>query len=149
MILLLCPVCAFAQQKPPDVVYLKNGSIIYGSLSPAKDSNYIALQTGNNDVWVIPRSEVVKSGRAKTVFLVQKNGWYNTTSAGLFFGDDKGYQIESVVGYHFLYRYYAGAGVALDDYSFRAVPVFTSLSADLLKRKTTPFVYVNTGIVHP
>lgn len=148
MILLLWPVCAFAQQKPADVVYLKNGSMIYGSLSPAKDSNHLMLRTGDHDLWVFPRSEVLASGRAKTVFPVKKSGWYNSTSVGLFFGDDKGYQLETVIGYHFLYRYYAGVGAAIDDYAYRAVPVFASFKADLLLRKTTPFVYVNTGMAH-
>lgn len=149
MILLLWPVCAFAQHKQTDVVYLKNGSIIYGSLSPAKDSNHIALETEDNGVWVFPRSAVIKSGRGKTVFPQKKKGFYNTTSAGLFFGDNKGYEIESIIGYHFGYRYYAGGGAAIDDYTFRAIPVFASFCADLFLKKTTPFLYANTGFANP
>lgn len=150
MIVLLWPVCALAQVRgTTDVVYLKNGSIVHGSLFPAKDSNHIALRTGNNDVWVFPRSEIMKTGREKTVLPITKQGWYNTTNVGLFFGDDKGYQLQTIVGYRFFSRYYAGLGVALDDYKFRAVPVFANLQVDILLKKVTPFVYADIGIANP
>lgn len=150
MILLLWPVCTPAQVRgTTDVVYLVNGSIIHGSLFPAKDSNHIALRTENNDVWVFSRSEVMKTDREKTVFPVGKHGWYNTTNLGMFFGDDKGYQLETIVGYRFYSRYYAGLGVALDDYSYRVIPVYVNLQADLRKRKTTPFAFANLGIANP
>ena len=98
MIVMLWPVCALAQVRGiTDVVYLKNGSILHGSLFSAIDSNHIALRTENNDVWVFSRSEVMKTDREKTVFPVTKHGWYNTTNLGIFFGDDKGYQLETVV----------------------------------------------------
>lgn len=150
MIALLWPVCALAQNRgTTDVVYLKNGSIIHGSLFPAKDSNHVALRTKDNDVWVFSRSEVMKTDREKTVFPLSKHGWYNTTTAGMFFGDDKGYQLQTIVGYRFYSRYYAGLGVALDDYTYRAVPVFADLRADMLLSKTTPFAYADIGIANP
>lgn len=148
MILFLWPVCAPAQEEQTDVVYLKNGSIIYGSLVPARDSDHLALRAADSGVWIFARPEVMASGRAKTVFPAEKDGWYNSTSLGLFFGDDKGYQLETVAGYHFLYRYYVGAGAAIDDYTFRAVPVFASFKADLRLKKTTPFVYLNAGATY-
>lgn len=153
MITFLWPVCTLAQNKgAASVVTLKNDlglTEIHGTLIPAKDSNKIAIRTGDNSVWVFSRTDIKKISRENPVFPHQRAGWYNTTTFGLYFGDDKGYQLQSTVGYRFHYRYYAGIGAAIDDYTIRALPVFIDMKADLLRKKTTPFVYADVGITNP
>ena len=39
----------------------------------------------------------------------------------------------------------AGIGVGIDNYVFRTVPVFADIRADILKRKNTPFVFIDAG----
>lgn len=152
-IFLVCPMCSLAQSKRAfDVVHLKNDlgvSEVHGHLIPAQDSGKIALRDRDENVWVFSRSDVKAISRENPVFHLSPRGWYNTTSAGLYFADDKGYQISTVIGYRFHYRYYAGLGAAIDQYTLRALPVFADFKADLLLKKNTPFSYIDAGITNP
>lgn len=153
MILLLLPMCALAQKKgTEDVVHLKSHfglTEVHGTLIPEKDSNEIAIRSWDKNVWVFSRSDIDSISREKLIFLSEPNGWYNTTSAALYFGEDKGYQIQSVVGYRFHYRYYAGLGAAIDNYTIRTLPVFADFRTDFSLHKNTPFAYVDIGLANP
>lgn len=153
LLLFVCPVYAFAQNtKKVTVIYLKKdtGLIeIHGQLIPAKDSGMISIRTAEGNVWVFPRSEIGEVRQEKTIFPLTAQGWYNTTTFGGYFGDENGYQIQSIAGYRFHYLFYTGIGVALDHYSIRSLPVFIDLRADLLKNKSTPFAYADIGITNP
>lgn len=153
MILLLQPACALAQTKGmEDVVYLKSHfglTEVHGTLIPRKDSNEVAVRTRDKSVWVFSRSDIEKISREKLIFQSKPKGWYNSTSVSAYFGGDKGYQIQSVVGYRFLYRYYAGLGAALDNYTIRSLPVFADLQGNWFLSKTTPFNYLDAGISNP
>lgn len=153
MIAFLWPVCTLAQNEgAASVVILKNDlglTEIHGTLIPVKDSSKIAIRTRDRNVWVFSRSDVKKISRENPVFPSTPHGWYNTTTFGVYFGDENGYQLQSTVGYRFHYRYYTGIGVALDHYSIRSLPVFIDLRADLLRKKTTPFAYTDIGLTNP
>ncbi|MGH2645056.1 MAG: hypothetical protein ACRDE2_13970 [Chitinophagaceae bacterium] len=153
MILLLLPMCALAQKKgAEDVVYLKNHfgvTEVHGTLIPEKDSNEIAVRTWDKNVWVFSRSDIDSIGREKLIFPSERNGWYNATSVAMYFGEAKGYQIQSVVGYRFLYRYYVGLGAAIDNYTIRSLPVFVDFQANWFLTKTTPFTYIDAGLSNP
>lgn len=153
MILILVPACACAQNnRTEDVVYLKNHfglTEVHGTFVPAPDSNMVAVRTRDKNVWVFSRSDIEKISREKLIFQLKPHGWYNATSGGIYYGDDKGYQIQSVAGYRFLYRYYAGIGAALDNYTIRSLPVFADLRADWFLKRQTPFTYLDLGISNP
>lgn len=153
MVVFLWPVCVLAQSKKvTSVVFLKNElglTELHGSLIPLKDSNKIAIRTRDRNVWVISKANIKEISPEKRVYPLKKNSWYNTTTLGVYFGDEDGYQIQSTVGYRFHYRYYAGIGVALDQYTIRSLPVFIDLRADLFRKKTTPFAYADVGLTNP
>lgn len=153
MILLLLPVCVFAQKNgTEEVVYLKNHfglTEVHGTLIPQKDSNQVAVRTWDKNVWVFSRSDIDSIGREKLTFPLKPNGWYNATSVSMYFGEDKGYQIQSMVGRRFHYRYYAGLGAAIDNYTIRSIPVFADLQANWFLTKATPFTYFDAGISNP
>ena len=48
---LLCATFAFAQQKVQDVVYLKNGSVIRGTITELKPSESVAIQTADGSIF--------------------------------------------------------------------------------------------------
>lgn len=153
MILLLLPACVFAQKKGTDeVVFLKNHfglTEVHGTLIPGKDSNQIAIRTWDKNVWVFSRPDIDSISREKLIFPLTPGGWYNTTNAGIYFGEDKGYLIESVIGYRFHYRYYAGIGAAVDNYTIRTLPVFADFRTDFSLHKNSPFTYLDIGLANP
>lgn len=88
-------------------------------------------------------------GHKNDTLSIRAHRFYNKINAGVLMGDDKGLSIQTVIGYQFLHRFQAGAGVGIDGYTLRAVPVFAAFSADLSKRKTTPFVFTEAGAAFP
>ncbi len=153
LVICLWPASVPAQKKgTTSIVILKNDlglTEVQGTLISLKDSTKIAVRTRDSSVWVFDRAEVKKISAEKPAYPLTKNGWYNTTTFGGYFGDQSGYQLQSTIGYRFHYRYYAGLGVALDHYTIRSLPVFIDLKADLSPKKTTPFVYADVGISNP
>jgi hypothetical protein len=43
-------------------------------------------------------------------------------------------------------KWFVGAGVGLDYYNYRSVPVFVDVRRDLTSKKNTPFVYIDGGL---
>lgn len=81
---------------------------------------------------------------------LKPHGLYNTTTAGILLGDASGSSFQTVIGYRFRYRFHAGAGAGIDGFTgVRTVPLFAAFSADLSRRKTTPFGFVHAGAAFP
>ncbi len=88
-------------------------------------------------------------GHKNDTLSISAHRFYNTINAGVLMGEDKGLSIQTVIGYQFLHRFHAGVGAGIDGYTLRSVPVFAAFSADLSKRKTTPFVFTEAGAAFP
>lgn len=58
---LLCATFAFAQQKVQDVVYLKNGSVIRGTITELKPSESVTIQTADGSIFVYKIDEVERT----------------------------------------------------------------------------------------
>lgn len=81
---------------------------------------------------------------------LKANRLYNTTSLGLLVGDETGNSFQTIIGYRFRYLFHAGAGTGIDGFNgVRTVPLFAAFSADLSRRKTTPFGFVHAGVAFP
>lgn len=140
--------CSLALSKRADGQINQNdpaGSRMHVSISPEEAST----RSGEEHVGSQSRSADIRTDRENPVLAVPRKGWFNTTSAAVYFAQDKGYQIQSTVGYRFRYRYTAGLGVAIDQYTYRTFHVFGDFQGDLNLHKTTPFAYVDPGITFP
>lgn len=145
-ILLLWPVCSLAQSQRADGAVAQNDPGLTGMHDPPI---LPAPRKADAHADTLSRPEDNRAGRKDPVFPLSRAGWFNATAAGMYFAQKKGYLIRSVVGYRFGYRYRAGLGAAIDQYTIRTLPVFCHLSADLSLRKTTPFAYADPGIAFP
>ncbi|MBO4443848.1 MAG: hypothetical protein J5814_03645 [Bacteroidaceae bacterium] len=65
-ICLLCATFAFAQ-KMQDVVYLKNGSVIRGTITELKPSESISIQTSDGSIFVYKMDEVERTAAEEAV----------------------------------------------------------------------------------
>ncbi|MGB8192802.1 MAG: hypothetical protein WCF67_12820 [Chitinophagaceae bacterium] len=68
---------------------------------------------------------------------------------GLLEGSDRSsFNLQTINGLRYK-TWFAGAGVGLDKYHTRSIPVFFDLRKDLLKKWNTPFIYGDIGVNLP
>jgi hypothetical protein len=58
------------------------------------------------------------------------------------------FEVQTVQGIRYK-GYYLGAGVGIDRYYMKSVPLFAALRKDILNHKKTPFIYFNIGTNYP
>lgn len=81
---------------------------------------------------------------------LQPHRFYNTTTGGILLGETSGSAFQTVIGYRFRYLFHVGAGAGIDAFTgVRTVPLFAAFSADLSRRKTTPFCFLYAGAAFP
>lgn len=66
ILLLLCPIL-YGQTKTVDVLYLKNGSIIKGSIIEMNPSSGIKIKTSDNSIFIYKLEEVLKTSKEEFV----------------------------------------------------------------------------------
>lgn len=147
-ILLLSPLCSLAQSKRADGTDQNDpafsgmhGSSIFPAAKPTR--------LGDRHVGIQSRPENDRAGRVNPVSSLAQNGWHLKLSGALYLSPEKGYQISPTLVRRFFSRYEAGTGAALDFYSLRTLPVFGHFAADLTRRRSTPFAYVDPGLTFP
>lgn len=67
-------------------------------------------------------------------------------SGGMLYGSNKTkIQLQTIHGIK-AGTWYAGAGVAMDDYFQQSIPLFLDIRKSILRKTATPFVYIDGGI---
>jgi hypothetical protein len=146
-----------AQQKTPraskhqtywDVIYLKNGSVIKGTII---DSNATGIKLENRiqDTLVFSAQEIANTGRALKPLKISRHGFYGMMEAGVQFGDTQGAVLRAIAGYRFGWQWQTGIGIGLDDYSVRSAPVFGDIRYDFSRKDKTLFAYGGAGVSIP
>lgn len=158
-----------AQSAPKeDVVYLKNGSIIRGTVLEMDTDGEIKIELLGGSVLVYPMSEVQRITRepAKVVIPEKKEaslkekGVFNTTDIGFNVGssgqsyyyggssNSSGFTMLTVTGYRFNRWIGVGAGIGIDLYNSYQVPispVYLRAEGQLLSQPVTPIYFVEYG----
>jgi hypothetical protein len=155
----LIPVTVFSQGRTTDVVTLKNGSILRGTLRTFPDSNKIGIETQCQSCWVFDTSEVASvdynisfNGVWQTDNLspARTSGYVNITEAGLLFGsgDNEKNTIFSVMmtnGYRYRNRLYGGLGLGLEFFEQTQLPLFAEARYAFTNRNVTPVLILKGG----
>lgn len=165
----------FAQFETEDVVYLKNGSVIRGKITEQKFGETLKIELLGGSIFVFNETEIdsirkenvrkAKLERIKKDYYRKDRGYRNTTQLGLIYGvnlkqdndpydyynnnkDDLGLSIHTINGYQFWPYLYIGAGVGIDrfiSYKQTFSPFYVRVSSEFLKRKVTPYVFMDGG----
>lgn len=142
--ILLTSLPLFAQK---DVVKLKNGSEIRGTIISQSDS-LVKLKTNDGSLWVFNQNEVL----SLDVFVKKANGkgFYNTTSIGMMTGSQISASFQIVNGYALNKKWHFGIGIGLEGfYNQTYVPLFIESRYDILKKASTPFISLGLGYTAP
>lgn len=78
----------FGQGRKRDVVYLKNGSILRGTIVLQDPGKLIQLRTADNNLWVFKLDQIDSIARPVRMVLNRKTGYFNLTELGFLQGND-------------------------------------------------------------
>lgn len=137
-----------------DVVYLKNGSIIHGTIIEQIMNVSIKIETADKNVFVYKYDEIEKINKEEqlqnTYNAINRPGYQGNTEFLIsFIGDGESFiKINSINGYRFnpYFSIAIGTGVWFD-YEFKdaIIPLFLDLRCNILNSRITPYVAIGAG----
>ncbi|MFY0674862.1 MAG: hypothetical protein JXQ87_15795 [Bacteroidia bacterium] len=145
-------------QLQQDVVYLKNGSILKGTL--LQNDSIVKIEIIGGSIFSYDANEVLKTAKEeykrvnfKGPITLQQDGWFTEISFGIPYGIDQwgwptgGVTLNGILGYQFKSLVKVGLGTGIDYYGNEAtmLPFFTRATGDLTQKTTTPFYVVDLG----
>lgn len=148
---LLCS-SVFAQSTE-DIVYLKNGSILHGTILHSEISKSVSIEITGQNLIVIPDSLVLKTeinvpvngipgARNETGFVMEcRASFYGGQANSLGFCFTPAYTINS--------WFTAGLGTGIEWFERQQVPLFADFKFNVLQKKFCPYLYCQTGYAFP
>jgi hypothetical protein len=140
-------------QRLPDTLYLKNGSAVYGKILE-KTQSYYSIKTADGRMFTFPLNEV-----DRFVFGLQpKKEVDNRRPEGLGFTIQSGtqfglggngsfilYSFTPMLTYTINRIHSLSAGIGLEQYNERMMPLFAEYKVNLSQKRLTPFCYLKGG----
>jgi hypothetical protein len=157
---LLFSVTLFAQKRNRDVVYLKNGSILRGTIVLEDPGKFIRLKTSDRSLWVFKYDQIDsvkhpesinRPEKAKRPF---KNGYFNLTEMGVLAGNSANYKknpftLMNISSWKFENGFSTGIGVGVEFFNETYLPVVADFRYYLRKSGAIPFVSLQGGYSIP
>lgn len=149
-IILIFSLFTLSAQKTKDVLYLKNGSIIFGKLIQIVGDNY-KMQTSDGSIFYFMSSEVDKFVREIPPYLNRKTeGFGFALEAGLLAGAQHT-DYSAPFSFNFLSsltmntKNIIGIGSGVEFIEKPFIPLFLEYKRLIFDRKTTPFLFARGG----
>ena len=164
----------FAQSSIEDVIYLKNGGVIRGKIIDRETTGKVKIELLGGSIFVFQATEIDSLKKENALknklreigmnYFRKDRGFRNMTELAVIYGvnfknnpssdyygnnqDDIGLSLQTINGYQFWPYLFVGGGVGIDrfiTYQQTFSPFFLRLSSEFLKRKVTPYVYIDGG----
>lgn len=139
-----------AQSYLEDVVYLKDGSILRGSILEFEQNTSLRIEIeGGSQFFILFEEveEIKKEPRFAESFYKVK-GYVNQTGFDRLPGKSgNSLRFQMTHGYQFNPHFSAGLGIAYVSYDdpLNTIPVFADFKVNFLKANTTPFTFLKLG----
>jgi hypothetical protein len=137
-------------QKPKDVLYLKNGSVINGTLIGITDNQY-KIRTADQSIFVFPSADVDKYVKEIPGFNGRKkDGMGFALEGGFLIGSQRSsyalpFSFNCIVSYATNTRNIFGIGSGVEFLGEPFNPIFFEYKRLISEGKTTPFIFVRGG----
>jgi hypothetical protein len=149
-ILLIITGINLSAQRTKDVLYLKNGSIIYGKLLEIKDDNY-RIKTSDGSIFVYTAMEVERFAKESPVYDGRKTGGFGFAFEGGLLAGGQNTEYNAPFSFNILAGFVKntkhivsfGSGVEFIGKPF--TPLFIEYKYLISEKKTVPFVFVRGG----
>ena len=150
----------YSQSEKQDVIYLKNGSVIRGTISGNSPAGSMKIETEGKNIWVFRNTEIDSVKKEEVVFQNKQNkikqkGFYNITDFGIACGRTTRQNVYSpgfitINGYRFKNGISIGAGAGAEVMEILSAPLFAEFRYDLLKKNPlSPFASFQAGYSFP
>jgi hypothetical protein len=150
IILLVFVLLPLAAQKSKDVIYLKNGSKIYGKLLEVKDDKY-KIQTSDGSIFIFSGAEIDRFVNESAVFEGRKNNGFGfTMEAGFLVGAQNSdypapFSFNCLASYTVKTKNLISLGSGVEFIGKPYAPLFIEYKYSFNNRKTTPFIFARGG----
>ena len=153
VIVLLFSLTLFAQKKR-DVVYLKNGGIVCGTILLQDPGKLIRLKTPDRNLWVFTYDQIDSITHVATVKSHQKTGYTNLTELGVLAGNSNNlkkapFTLMNVNSWQFANGFSTGIGLGVEFFNETYLPVVADFRYFLCKLGPLPFLSVQSGYSIP
>lgn len=141
-------------QRTRDVLYLRNGSMIYGKLLEVSSDQY-KIQTSDGSIMIYKATEVEKFTREKPVYDGRKaNGFTFTLETGLLAGSQDSryaapFSFNLLAGYTASTRNIISFGSGVEFFGRPYTPFFIEYKNIINRNRTSPFLFIRGGVVVP
>jgi len=144
----------FAQGSKRDIVYLKNGSIVRGTILLQDPGKLIKLKTPDRNLWVFTYDQIDSIKRVATVKSHQKKGYANLTEVGVLAGNSNNiktapFTLMNVNSWQFANGFSTGIGLGVEFFNETYLPVVADFRYYLRKPGPLPFLSVQAGYAIP
>lgn len=151
LLLIICTL-SISAQKVKDVLYLKNGSIIFGKLIEISEAQY-KIQTSDGSMLIYSNEEVQKFAREAPGFEGRKkSGFTYSLEAGLLAGSQDTkyfapFSFNILAGGTVMTKNIISAGTGVEFIGRPYTPLFIEYKYIINDKKTSPFVFLRGGAV--
>jgi hypothetical protein len=152
LIFVLILVSASLRAQEQDVVYLKNGSILYGKLLEVIPGDKVRLEIIGNNQLVFTFNEIEKISKAEPTSKKNSEAFNNIRLSGnihFFGGSNNSAGFSITPHYHFPCRISTGIGTGLEIFDYQVMPVFADISYQVFKGNFSPYLYARSGYTFP
>ncbi len=155
--IILTGLTGFPQEVYQDVIYLKSGEVLSGTIVEQVPGVSMKIETSERKVFTIKMDEIEKIAKEKVMLSATqqkalKSGFEGNGALGYNLGNgDYGLDrlmINLSLGYRFYPVFFLGAGLGARQYpdlKATIVPVYIDFRGILMDRKVSPFVSVQFG----
>ncbi len=144
----------FAQKRNHDVVYLKNGSVLRGTILLQDPGKFIKLKTPDRNIWVFEEGKIDSIVRPVEIHIPQKSGYFNLTEMGVLAGNSANYKknpftLININSWKFENGFSTGIGVGVEFFNETYLPVLADFRYFIRKSGPIPFVSLQGGYSIP
>jgi hypothetical protein len=156
---------ASAQNKKQDILYLKSGGIIYGTVKDRTDKIKIQVSGGSTLIYRADEVDSIKQESMNkalrrdffSTYYRKAIGYRNITEVQFTYGprgsynsesDDVGISVHSINGYQCTPQFFIGIGVGIDRLltnRLTFIPIYVRFQSELLKNRITPYLFGDAG----
>ena len=144
----------FGQGRKRDVVYLKNGSVLRGTIVLQDPGKLVKLRTSDNSLWVFKIDQIDSITRPVPIKIALKTGYVNLTEMGVLAGNFSNatrapFTLLNISNWNFSNGFATGIGVGVEFSNETYLPVVADVRYYLRDKRPLPFVSFQAGYSIP
>lgn len=149
-ILLMISAVSLIAQKSKDLLYLKNGSLIKGTLFEIAEEQY-KIKASDGSIFIFPAADVEKFTKEAQLYNGRsETGFTFAMEAGILLGEQAAeykapFSFNILAGYIIERKNILSAGSGVEFFGKPFTPLFLEYKRLLSDRKTSPFLYMRGG----